>query len=94
MNLRPLNDHLIIKLIKKDKTSSGIVLPEDSQDKGRAEVMAVGLGRILDNGKTLEMSVKEGDKIIFREYAGDKIKENGEEFLVISESDVVAIINE
>jgi chaperonin GroES len=92
MNLKPLTDHLIIKKITKDKTESGIVLPSEAQEKGRAEVVAVGPGRVLDSGKLLEVSVKKGDEIIYREYAGDKVKEGGQEYWVISETDVIAVV--
>jgi chaperonin GroES len=96
MNLKPLGDHLIVKPIKEDKTTkSGIVLP-DTVDKERpeqGEVVAVGTGRVLDNGNRLEMSVRVGDKILFKKYSPDEIKINGEEFLVLTESEILAIIN-
>lgn len=101
MNLQPLTDHLIIKPLKasdalKEEGKSGIVLPESEKDKksGKGEVLAIGPGRTLDNGNKLTMSVKVGDKILFREYAGDEIKdESGEKHLIITESEVLAIIN-
>ncbi len=94
MNLKPLGDHLIAKPIGEDKvTKSGIVLPDTAKEKPeQAEVVAVGEGRVLDNGSRLAMSVKAGDKILFKKYAPDEIKVDGEEYLVLSESEVIAII--
>ena len=93
MNLKPLTDHLIVKPIKKQE-KSGIVLPEDAKEKAeQGEVVATGPGRILDNGSRLEMSVKIRDKIMFKKYAPKEIKVDNEEYFVLSESDVIAIIN-
>lgn len=95
MNLRPLNDHLIVKPVLEDAiTKSGIVLPDtvDKEKPEQGEVVAVGPGRALDNGSRLEMSVKVGNKILFKKYSPDEIKVKGEDFLVLSESDVIAII--
>lgn len=95
MNLKPLGDHLIVKPISEDKTTkSGIVLP-DTVDKERpehGEVVAVGPGRTLDNGNKLPMSVQVGQKIMFKKYSPDEIKVNGEDYLVLSESEVIAIV--
>jgi len=95
MKLKPLGDHLIVKPILEDKTTkSGIVLPEtvDKEKPETGEVVAVGPGRVSDNGQRLDMSVKPGQKILFKKYSPDEIKMNGEEFLVLSESEVIAII--
>ena len=95
MNLKPLNDHLIVKPISEDKTTkSGIVLPDtvDKEKPETGEVVAVGPGRVLDNGNRLEMSVKVGQKIMFKKYSPDEIKVDNEEYLVISESDILAIL--
>ncbi len=93
--LRPLGDRLIVKaLSKEEKTSSGIILP-DTADKERpeqGEVVAVGPGRILDNGSVSAMHVNVGDKVVFKKYSPDEVKIEGKEFLVISESDVLAVI--
>ncbi|OGG87661.1 co-chaperone GroES [Candidatus Kuenenbacteria bacterium RIFCSPHIGHO2_02_FULL_39_13] len=95
MNLKPLSDHLIVKPIVEDKTTkSGIVLP-DTVDKDKpetGEVVAVGPGRVLDNGNRLAMSVKVGQKVLFKKYSPDEFKVDGEDYLVLSESDVIAII--
>lgn len=95
MQLKPLHSNVIIKPIIEDETTkSGIVLP-DTVDKERPEsgtVMAVGPGRILDNGQRAEMNVKEGDKVMFKKYSPDEIKVDGEEYLVINEADILAIL--
>ncbi len=93
MNLQPLTDHLIVKpLVKEGK--SGIVLPEDAKEKAeKGQVIAIGPGRVLDNGQRLEMSVKVNDNIMFKKYAPEEINVDGEEYFVLSESDVIAIIN-
>ncbi len=95
MNIKPLGDKVIVKpLDKEDVTSSGIVLP-DTADKERpeqGEVVAVGPGKRLDSGEIAPMSVKVGDKVVFRKYSPDEIKVDDDEVLVISESDIVGII--
>lgn len=93
MNLQPLSDHIIIKPIE-EATKGGIILPASSEKEKpeNGEVVAVGPGKILDNGQRAPMSVKLGDKIVFKKYSADEIKIDKEEYLVISESDVIAII--
>ncbi|HPA25447.1 MAG TPA: co-chaperone GroES [bacterium] len=92
--LKPLTDHLLVKPLQKESSKSGLVLPDSEKERPeRGEVVAVGEGRILDNGTRLAMSVKVGDKILFRKYTPDEIKEGEETFLILSESDVLAIIN-
>ena len=95
MNLKPLGDHLIVKAVSQDKTTkSGIVLPDtvDKEKPEQGEVVAIGPGRALDNGNRLPMSVKVGQKVLFKKYSPDEIKVDGEEYLVLSESDVIAIV--
>ncbi|NCP17368.1 co-chaperone GroES [Candidatus Kuenenbacteria bacterium CG_4_9_14_3_um_filter_39_14] len=95
MNLKPLSDHLIVKPIIEDKTTkSGIVLPDtvDKEKPETGEVVAVGPGRVLDNGNRLAMSVKVGQKVLFKKYSPDEFKVDDEDYLVLSESDVIAII--
>jgi chaperonin GroES len=93
--LRPLSDRIIIKaLTKEETTASGIILP-DTADKERpeqGEVIAVGPGRLLDNGSLAPITVRVGNKIVFKKYSPDEVKVDDEEVLVISESDVLAII--
>lgn len=96
MNLQPLHDNVIIKPISADETTkSGIVLP-DTVDKERPEkgkVIAVGPGKQLDNGQRSTMEVQVGNEVMFKKYSPDEIKVDGEDCLVISESDIIAIIN-
>jgi len=95
MQLRPLNDRVIVKAVaKEEKTKSGIVLP-DTMDKERpeqGEVIAIGPGRLLETGSRSAMSVKIGDKIVFKKYSPDEVKIDGVEYLVIAESDIMAIV--
>ncbi len=95
MNIKPLGDRVIIKPIAEDiTTKSGIVLPEtvEKEKAEKGEVMAVGPGRLLDNGQLAPMSVKVGDKVMFKKYSPDEIKIDGEDLLVISEAEILAII--
>ncbi|MBP7134068.1 co-chaperone GroES [Patescibacteria group bacterium] len=95
MNLRPLGDRLVIKAIAKDEmTKSGLVLP-DTASKERpqeGEVIAVGPGKMSENGTLIAMTVKIGDKVLFKKYAPDEFKFDGEEYLVLSEQDLLAVV--
>ncbi|EMR05386.1 chaperonin [Bhargavaea cecembensis] len=92
--LKPLGDRIIIELIEAEETtSSGIVLPDSAKEKPQeGKVIAVGTGRYLDNGTKVELEVKEGDTIIFSKYAGTEVKYGGEEYLILRENDVLAIL--
>ena len=95
MNIRPLGDKVIIKpLAEEEVTSSGIVLPDtaDKEKPEQGEVMAIGNGKRLENGEIVPMSIKVGDKVVFRKYSADEVKIGKEEILVVSESDIVGII--
>ena len=95
MKLRPLGDHVIVKPLKEDEiTKSGIVLPDtvDKEKPEKGEVIAIGPGKILDNGQRAAMSVKVGDKVVFKKYSPDEIKVDDEEVLVLSESDIIAVL--
>ncbi len=95
MQLKPLNDHVILKPVAKDEvTASGIIIPEtvDKERPERGEVIAIGPGKLLESGQRAPMSVKVGDKVVFKKYSPDEIKIGQEEYLVISESDIIAII--
>ena len=95
MNLRPLGDHVIVKPSKPEEvTKSGIVLPDtaDKEKPEQGEVMAVGPGKRLDNGQIAPMNVKVGDKVVFKKYSPDEVKIDDEEVLVLSESDIIAVI--
>ncbi|MFC4409658.1 co-chaperone GroES [Chungangia koreensis] len=92
--LKPLGDRIVIELIEaEEKTSSGIVLPDSAKEKPQeGKVVAVGTGRTLENGQRVELEVKEGDKIIFSKYAGTEVKYEGNEYLILRESDILAIV--
>lgn len=97
MKLSPLSNNVILKAIKaEEKTKSGIVLPEsvDKASPAKAEVIACGPGKKLDNGELEVMSVKVGDIVVFKKYAPDEIKIDEEDYMVVSESDIVAVIEE
>lgn len=95
MKLKPLHSNVVVKPLELDETTpSGIVLPKtvDKDKPEQGEVISIGPGKILDNGDKYTMSVKVGDKVVFKKYSPDEIKVNKEKFLVISDSDILAII--
>jgi chaperonin GroES len=93
MNIKPLGDRIVIKVLEKEeKTKGGIVLPDTAKEKPqKAEVLAVGSGEIIE-GKKVPLEVKVGDKIIFSKYAGTEVKLDDEEYLILRQSDVLAIL--
>ena len=92
--LRPLGDRIVIELIEaEEKTASGIVLPDSAKEKPQeGKVVAVGTGRVLENGNRVELDVTEGDRIIFSKYAGTEVKYENEEYLIVKQDDVLAIV--
>lgn len=92
--LKPLGDRIIIELVEAvEKTLSGIVLPDSAQEKPQeGKVIAVGTGRVLENGQRVELEVSEGDRVIFAKYSGTDVKYEGTEYLILRETDVLAII--
>ena len=94
MNLKPLGDRLIVEVLdEEDVTSSGIVLPDTAKEKPqRGRVLAVGPGSRDDNGKFVPMDLDEGDEIVFSKYGGTEIKVGTDEYLILRESDVLAVI--
>jgi len=95
MNIKPINSNVVIKPTTKDEiTKSGIVLPDtlDKEKPEKGEVIAVGEGKLLDNGQRAPMSVNVGDIVMFKKYSPDEIKIDGKEYLVISESDIMVIL--
>ena len=92
MKLKPLGDRLIIKVVEEEETTaSGILLPDTAKEKPqKGKVVAVGKGRIDDNGKRIALDVEEGDEVLYSKYGGTEIKVEGEELLVLRESDVLA----
>ncbi len=93
MNLKPLGDRVVIKQLEaEEKTKSGIVLPTQAKEKPQeAEVVAVGPGANVD-GKVVPMQVKPGDKVIYSKYAGTEVKIDGTEYIIVKESDILAIV--
>ena len=92
--LRPLGDKILIKRLEAEtKTKSGIVLPDSAKEKPkRGKIIAVGDGNRLDNGERAPFSVKKGDEVIFTSYAGTEVKIEGEELMIMSEEDVLAVV--
>ncbi|KXG77732.1 10 kDa chaperonin [Fervidicola ferrireducens] len=93
MNIKPLGDRVVIKVLdKEEKTKGGIVLPDTAKEKPqKGEVIAVGTGEIID-GKKVPLEVKVGDKVIFSKYAGTEVKLDDEEYLILRQSDILAIL--
>ena len=96
MNIRPLHDRVIIRRMEEEKTSpGGIVIPDSAAEKPiKGQVVAVGKGKILDNGDIRPLDVKKGDLILFGKYSGPEVSDDGEELIVMREDDITAIISE
>jgi chaperonin GroES len=94
MDLKPLEDRIIIKpLDAEEKTSGGIIIPDNAKEKPqKGEVIAVGPGKFSDTGRRIEITLKKGDTVLYGKYSGTEIKIEGEEHLIMRESDVLAII--
>jgi len=92
--LKPLGDRVIIEVVEQEeKTASGIVLPDSAKEKPQeGKVVAVGSGRVTDNGERIELEVKEGNTIIYSKFAGTEVKYDGKEYLILRESDILAIV--
>ncbi|MER3480750.1 MAG: co-chaperone GroES [Meiothermus sp.] len=92
--LKPLGDRVVVKRIEEEaKTKGGIVLPDTAKEKPqKGKVVAVGSGRILDNGTKVALEVKEGDTVVFAKYGGTEIEIDGEEYIILSERDLLAVI--
>ena len=94
MNIKPLGDRVLVKPAPaEEKTVGGIIIPDTAKEKPQeGEVMSVGTGKVLENGQKLPLEVKVGDRIIFSKYAGTEVKIDGEEYVIFSERDVLAVI--
>jgi len=94
MNIKPLGDRVVIKLVEREeKTASGIVLPDTVKEKPQeGEIVAVGSGRVLENGEKVALEVKEGDRVIYSKFAGSEVKVDGEEYLILAERDILAVV--
>ena len=92
--LTPLHDRILVRRVEEAETTrGGIIIPDSAKDKPQeGEVVAVGQGKVLDNGTRLEMALKPGDRILFGKYSGNEIKVDGEEFLIMREDEVLGVI--
>ncbi len=95
MNIRPLHDRVIVRRMDEEKTSpGGIVIPDSATEKPvKGEVLAIGKGKLLENGDVRPLDVKVGDQILFGKYSGTEVNVDGEDLLVMREDDITAIIN-
>ena len=93
-SIKPINDKIVVKRLEADNTTKGgIVLPDSAKEKPKeGRVLAVGAGRVLDNGERAAFQVKKDDRVIFSSYAGTEIKLEGEEYLILEENDILAIV--
>jgi len=94
IRIKPLGDRVVVKPIEEEEvTKSGIVLPDTAKEKPqKGEVLAVGSGKLLDNGERVPLEVKEGDIVVFAKYGGTEIELDGEEYVILSERDLLAVI--
>ena len=94
MNIRPLQDRVVVRRLEEETTSAGgIVLPDSAAEKpSQGEVLSVGPGKLLDNGKVSEVDVSVGDKVIFGQYGGSTVKVDGEELLILTESEIFGVL--
>ena len=94
MKVRPLNDKIVVKRVESaDKTAGGILLPDTAKEKPReGKVLSLGEGKRLDNGKRASFQVKEGDRVLFTSYAGNEVTIDGEEYLIMTEDDILAVV--
>jgi chaperonin GroES len=92
--LKPLGDRVVIELVEsEEKTASGIVLPDSAKEKPQeGKIVAVGSGRVLENGERIALEVSAGDRIIFSKYSGTEVKYDGKEYLILRDSDILAVV--
>jgi chaperonin GroES len=94
IKIQPLGDRVVIKALSRETvTKGGIVLPDTAKEKPQeGEILAVGPGKVLDNGKRVTLEVQVGHKVLFAKYAGTEVKMDGEEYLILRESDIMGIV--
>jgi chaperonin GroES len=94
MKIRPLHDRVLIKRMEEERTSpGGIVIPDSAAEKPiKGEVIAVGQGKVLDSGDLRALTLKKGDKVLFGKYSGTEVKLDGEDYLVMKEDDIMAVL--
>jgi chaperonin GroES len=92
--IKPLGERVVIKVLEKEeKTASGIVLPDTAKEKPqKGEIVAIGSGKLLENGQRVALEVKVGDRVIFAKYAGTEIKIDGTDYLILTDRDILAIV--
>lgn len=95
MKFRPLKDNVVVQVLEaEEKTGGGLFLPDTAKEKPQqGKVISVGTGRRLKNGEIVKVNVKKGDKILFSKYSGNEVKIEGEEYLIISERDILAVLD-
>lgn len=96
MNIRPLHDRVVVRRLDEETTTAGgIVLPDSATEKpSQGEVLAVGPGKVLDNGEVRAVDVKVGDRVIFGQYGGNTVKIDGEELLILGESEIFGVLED
>jgi chaperonin GroES len=94
MNIRPLHDRVVIRRMEEERTSAGgIVIPDSAAEKPvQGEVVAVGRGKLLDNGEVRPLDVKAGDRVLFGKYSGTEVKLGGDDYLVMREEDIMGVV--
>jgi chaperonin GroES len=94
MNIRPLHDRVVVRRMEEERTSpGGIVIPDTAAEKPiQGEVIAIGRGKLLDNGEVRPLDVKVGDRVLFGKYSGTEVKISGEEFVVMREDDIMGVV--
>lgn len=91
--IRPLGDRVVVKVVKEEKTAGGLYLPDNAQEKPQTgEILAVGPGKILDNGSRQTVDVAVGDRVLFAKYSGTEVKLDGETYLLLAEKDILGVI--
>jgi chaperonin GroES len=95
VNFRPLYDRVLVKRVNAEqKTAGGLIIPDTAKEKPQeAQVVAVGNGRVLENGSVRAMNIKAGDRVLFGKYTGDEIKLEGEEHVILREEDILAVLD-
>ena len=96
MNLRPLHDRVIVKRLDQEtKTASGLIIPDAAAEKpDQGEILAIGNGKVQENGQVRPLEVKVGDRVLFGKYSGQAVKVDGQELLVMREEDIMAVVNQ
>ena len=94
MNVKPLSDRIVVKPLEaEEKTKGGIIIPDNAKEKPqKGEVIAVGPGKVADSGQKIPMELKKGDKVLYGKYSGTEVTVDGQEYLIVRESDVLAVL--